>query len=105
MPDRFKEINSDDAMMSAVKATIVLKRYEKGNAFARAMLAGLGQIHIDGDLLLEDPEKKELLAKYEIKKTFAWGGIYGGTTTIEDVEVGFAESVASIILGEEDKKN
>jgi hypothetical protein len=44
------------------------------------MLAGLGQIHIDADVILREYEKNESLAKYEVKKTFAWGGIYGGAT-------------------------
>ncbi len=41
-----------------------------------------------------------VLAKSEITKTFAWGGIYGGTTEIKDVEEGFAEAVASVLLGQ-----
>ncbi len=40
---------------------LLLTRYDKGNAFARAMLAGLGQIHIDGKVkLLEMPEDIEM---------------------------------------------
>src|SRR5438105_11622519 len=34
----------------AARTYLHLTRYEKGNAFARAMLAGLGQIHIDGTI-------------------------------------------------------
>jgi hypothetical protein len=64
------------------------------------MLAGLGQIHIDADVILREYEKNESLAKYEVKKTFAWGGIYGGATGIEEVETGFARAVVSVIFGE-----
>ena len=39
-----------------------------------------------------------MLGEYEVKKTFAWGGIYGASTKIEDVEAGFAEGVADLIL-------
>lgn len=60
--------------------------YDQGNAFLWFLLAGLGQIHIDGKLTLENSGRTEPLAKYEVNKTFAWGGILGGTTTIETVE-------------------
>jgi hypothetical protein len=63
------------------------------------MLAGLGQMHIDADVVLTEPSTKEQLAKYDVTKTFAWGGMYGGFTGIKDVEDGFAKAVASAIAG------
>jgi hypothetical protein len=78
-------------------ATLVVTNYDEGNAFLRFLLAGLGQIHIDGTLTLED-SGRESLAKYVVNKTFAWGGLHGATTTIEAVEEGFAEAVAEILL-------
>lgn len=81
-----------------IQATVHLTRYEKGSAFARFMLAGLGQMHIEGDVTLKDQESGALLAQYQVSKTFAWGGMYGGSTTIEDVEVGFAGAAAEAIL-------
>lgn len=35
---------------SQYQIDVTVTRYEKGSAFARAMLAGLGQIHIDGNV-------------------------------------------------------
>lgn len=77
----------------------MIKRYEEGNAFARAMLVGLGRMHIDADVALSNWETKESIVQYEVSKTFAWGGLYGGLTDIKDVEDGFAKAVAASILG------
>ena len=80
-----------------------MTRYDEGSAFARAMLAGLGQIQIDGKVSLRDRAQDALLGEYEVNKTFAWGGVYGASTTIRDVEEGFAQGVATLILGEDPK--
>ena len=81
---------------------VELTRYEKGNAFARAMLAGLGQIHIDAKVRLMRADKHEKVSDFELKKTFAWGGIYGAVTGIEDVEPAFAEGIAAALTGTPD---
>jgi len=101
-PQRFTAINQDIPMPGALQASIVITKYDEGNAFARAMLAGLGQMHIDAEITLNDSEKKEEIAKYEVNKTFAWGGLYGGFTSMKDVEDGFAKAVAASILGKSD---
>lgn len=77
---------------------MTITRYEKGSAAARAMAAGLGQIHIDGKILLKDAETGRVCCEFMEDKTFAWGGIYGGTTRVEDVEVGFAEAIATQVV-------
>jgi len=79
-----------------VKVDMTFTDYDAGNAFARAMLAGLGQIHINATVRLIDATTGNVAASYDISKTFAWGGIYGGSTTIEDVEKGFAKGVVAI---------
>ena len=63
------------------------------------MLIGLGQLHVDATVrLLELPAKK--VGEFTINKTFAWGGLYGGMTNMEDVERGFAEGVAAALTGQ-----
>ena len=57
---------------------IAFTRYAEGNAFARFMLAGLGQIHIDAEVSLEDRALEKVLGKSE----------------------GFAEAVAKVVLGQ-----
>jgi hypothetical protein len=72
-------------------------RYDDGSAFARFMLAGLGQIYIEGNVVLLDTQTGQVLGQYKVSKDFSFGGIYGGITNIRDVEKGFARSVAEIV--------
>jgi hypothetical protein len=66
------------------------------------MLAGLGQIHVDATIrLLELPDNKKV-GEFTVNKTFAWGGLYGGATSIEDVEKGFADGVAAALTGQKE---
>jgi hypothetical protein len=79
-----------------IKLKLVFTNYDEGSRFARFMLIGLGQIHIDADVILVDATSGATLGQYRVSKQFAFGGIYGGATSIEDVEKGFAKSVAEI---------
>lgn len=80
-----------------LKGTIT--RYESGNSFARLMLAGLGQIHIDGDFSLYPVSAAvEPVAEFSINKTFAWGGVYGASTRIEDIEPAFFQGISEAIV-------
>jgi len=81
---------------------VLVTRYEKGNAFARAMLAGLGQIHVDTHVTVLALPDREKVAEFDVNKTFAWGGIYGGTTSVEDVEHGLADGIAQAVTGVQD---
>ena len=92
-----KILNVDSADIREFELEVLITRYEKGNAFARAMFAGLGQIHIDAKVLLFLMPEREQIAVFDIDKTFAWGGMYGGFTSIEDVEEGFANGVAEAV--------
>lgn len=74
---------------------VVITQYEGGNAMARMMFAGLGQMHIDGEVAVRAGGTTNAVAKYIVNKTFAWGGMYGGGTTIKEVEPGFAGGVVA----------
>jgi Domain of unknown function (DUF4410) len=80
----------------ALKMKIHFTRFDRGNAFARAMLIGLGQIVIEADVSLEDAGGKTV-AQYKVSKDFALGGMAGAATTVDDVEDGFAKSVATVV--------
>jgi hypothetical protein len=94
---RVKNAANGDAKSCSVVVTIT--RFDKGNAFARAMLAGLGQIHLSADVLVTDGDNTKLQA-FSVDKTFAWGGIYGASTHIEDVEPALADGIASGLTGQ-----
>ena len=76
---------------------IVFTQYDRGNAFARFMIAGAGQIRIDADVMIVDAGNGQLVAQYQVSKQFAFGGVLGASTRIEDVEEGFTKSVAEIL--------
>jgi Domain of unknown function (DUF4410) len=95
---RFREVNLPNPGAGSLTAMVVITNYDEGNAFARFMLAGLGQMHIDGEVMLSDFSSKVMLAKYEVSKTFAWGGVYGASKGITDIEKPFAEAVVEAIL-------
>ena len=84
------------AAAQALKLQIHFTRFDRGSAFARAMLIGLGQIHIEADVSLVDAGGKTV-GMYKVSKDFALGGVAGATTTVEDVEDGFAKSVAEVV--------
>lgn len=82
-----------------LEADLTLTRYDEGSAFLRFLLAGLGQAHIDGVLVLRSAGVP--IAEYDVNKTFAWGGIYGAATEMSEIEQGFAERAAILIVGAE----
>jgi Domain of unknown function (DUF4410) len=84
----------------AYELDLQLSRYDKGNAFARAMLAGLGQIHIDGKVSVYEIPEHTLVGEFGVAKTFAWGGLYGASTSMEDIEGTFAEGIADAVTGQ-----
>lgn len=79
-----------------LKMKIHFTRFDRGNAFARAMLIGLGQIVIEATVTLETASGKPV-AEYKVSKDFAIGGMIGASTTVDDVEDGFAKSVAVVV--------
>ena len=97
---RFTNVGAAPNDPAALQVKIGFTRYEEGSGLARFMLMGLGQIRIDADVVLVDPATQSVLGTYLVTKTVAWGGIHGGATTIRDVETGFADAVADIVLGE-----
>lgn len=76
---------------------VSISRYDKGDAFARAMLAGLGQIHIDGVVAVYQMPGRKKVAEFNLNKTFAWGGIYGASVTMDTIEDTYAEAVAKAV--------
>jgi hypothetical protein len=102
--DDRKITNVSNAAGRSYAVELHLTRYDKGNKFARFMLAGLGQIHIDGKVDLYQLPEHKLIGEFDLKKTFAWGGVYGATTDIEQIEVTFADGVAATVTGQSDDK-
>jgi hypothetical protein len=81
----------------AYRVVVTLVKYEKGSAIARAMLAGLGQMHIEAKVNVYAMPGRKLMAEFTMDKTFSWGGLYGATTNIETVEEEFGKSLADAV--------
>lgn len=97
-----KAQNAADGRPESYEVSVNVTEYDKGNAVARAMLAGLGQIHVSATVQLYEMPARRLVGEFRVEKSFAWGGIYGASTTIEDVELGFAEGVAAAVTSGSD---
>jgi len=95
--ERMRNARSSDAKSYTVE--VLITRYEKGNTFARAMLAGLGQIHLDATVTVYEGAARVRVTEFNIDKTFAWGGIYGASSRIEDIEPAFADGVDATLTG------
>jgi hypothetical protein len=46
----------------------------------------------------------EKISDFLVAKTFAWGGIYGASTSMEDIERTFADGVAAALTEQQDAK-
>lgn len=92
--DRFENISLGDPSSKDLLLHLRFTIYEEGNRFARAMLAGLGSMQIHADVELKNAE--QIISGGEAGKTFAWGGVYGAVTGIDDLERDF---VKEVVLG------
>src|ERR1700747_1914275 len=83
-PDRVVK-PGDAPLPDMVNVKLVFTEYDKGNAFTRLMLAGLGQIRIGANVVLIDAANNQTVGEFEASKDFSFGGLYGGATSVEDV--------------------
>jgi hypothetical protein len=89
----FTEFSATNTTPETLSIDVLITRYERGNAAMRAALAGLGQMHIDAAVTVRAGNSEEPVDRYDVKKSFAWGGVIGATTRIEDLELDFAKAV------------
>ena len=80
----------------ALHMKIHFTAFDRGDTLARGMLIGMGQIRIAATVSLVDASGATA-AVYQVSKDFALGGVIGATTTVDDVEDGFAKSVAEVV--------
>ena len=81
----------------AAHVGLLFTKYDRGSAAARFFIAGAGQIVIEADVAFLDDATGRQIGLYKVGKDFSFGGIYGVSTTLEDVEGGFAKSVAALL--------
>jgi len=84
---------SDDYLLIKVEIT----EYNEGSKMARFMLAGLGRIHLDVNVMLFDGKTGDKVGEGKNKETFGAGGIYGASIGIDDIIDKTAEAIAEAI--------
>ena len=67
----------------AYRIDVTITRYDKGNAFARFMLIGLGQMYLYGTVEISQGEPPVVLWQGDFKKNYCLGGIAGGMATMQ----------------------
>jgi hypothetical protein len=92
--------NVADGNVRQCDVHVTVTKFERGNKFARVMLAGLGQMHLDANVLVTPAGGGDALNEFTISKTFAWGGVYGASEGIEDIEPPFADGIAAALTGQ-----
>lgn len=68
----------------AYNIKVTITKYDKGNAFARFMLIGLGQMYLDGTVEVLQGEPPIVIRKGEFKKNYCLGGFAGGMATMQN---------------------
>jgi len=79
---------------------ITVTKFESASKLVRATLAGLGRIHLDANVLVVPKDGGGTLGAFRISKTFAWGGFYGASASMEDIELPFADGIAAALTGQ-----
>jgi Domain of unknown function (DUF4410) len=102
--DAYKVKNaSKSANEMKYRVEVDMLTYDKGNAFARFMLAGIGQVKLNAKVSVIEEATNKKVSEFVADKVFAWGGIYGGSQGITDVEPAFAEAIAQGATGVQKK--
>lgn len=95
--DRLNEVlASKDSATAPYKVKVVVTRYDKGNAFARFMLIGLGQMYLYGTVEVTQGEPPVVIREGDLKANYCVGGLVGGMATMrKDVLPNVAKSIAT----------
>lgn len=70
-----------------------ITQYKPGSAFGRSMLAGVGSAHLDFTARLTDADTGKVITSFDSSRTWAWGGIYGMSKGVGDIEENIAHEL------------
>ena len=93
--ERFENISLGDPGANDLLLNVKFTIYEEGNRFARFMLAGLGSMQLHADIEIKHAATGKLIYGGDAGKTFAWGGIYGAVTGMDELELGLAKEIVT----------
>lgn len=67
----------------AYRVNLKITRYDPGNAFARFMLIGLGQMYLDGSVEVSGGESGAVVREGGFRKNYCVGGMVGGMASMQ----------------------
>ena len=88
----------------AYKIEVAITKYDKGNAFARFMLIGLGQMYLYGTVEITQGNPPVVIRAGDFKKNYCVGGLVGGTASMQkDVLPKVGKAIADAIAAQQAK--
>lgn len=91
-------LSGNPEVADAYKVQVTITKYDKGNAFARFMLIGLGQMYLYGTVEIKQGEPPVTIREGEFQKNYCVGGIVGGTASMrKDVLPNVGKAIADAI--------
>jgi len=76
-------LRGNNTAPDAYQVVVAITRYDKGNAFARFMLIGLGQMYLYGTVEVKQGDPPVVIRSGEFKKNYCVGGLAGGMATMQ----------------------
>jgi len=77
-------LRGDAAGEDVYTIKVVITKFEKGSAFARFILIGLGQMYLYGTVEVSTGEPPQIVRVGEFKKNYRVGGFIGGFAKMHD---------------------
>jgi len=91
-------LSGNPDLPDAYKVEVTVTKYDKGNAFARFMLIGLGQMYLYGTVEIKQGEPPVVIRQGEFKKNYCVGGMVGGMASMQkDVLPKVGQAIADAI--------
>lgn len=91
-------LSGNPDLPDSYKVEVTITKYDKGNAFARFMLIGLGQMYLYGTVEIKQGEPPVVIRQGDFKKNYCVGGMVGGMASMQkDVLPKVGEAIADAI--------
>jgi len=74
-----------------------ITRYTKGSGVVRTAMPGMGQMHLDGVVTLYQMPKRVPVGEFIVRKSFAIGGLYSLTVSMNTISTAFSQAVAKTV--------
>ena len=91
--------------MDTYNINVTITRYDEGDAFARFMLIGLGQMYLYGTVEITEGNSSISILMGEFRKNYCAGGLIGATATMEsNVLPKVGDAIADAIIEQQSRE-